>query len=278
MKDENYIWFTPGVQPPEHDKNQEIWFIFNGNKLMTQEIEGKGVLPKVQDLHKYSSLYEHVHYIGQLRGKYCFTAELSKIEIVENIYKFYDFRSIIPYMNDEEFLLCSKAIQVINWDKDHKFCGRCGSLMETSASERARTCPKCGLINYPRISPAIIVAITNGDKLLLAHNKNFKSGVYSLIAGFVEVGETFEQCVKREIMEEVGIKVKNIKYIQSQPWPFPNSLMIAFMAEYVEGEINPDGVEIEDAGWYTTNNMPIIPPAKGSVARKLIDRFINSNS
>lgn len=272
MKDDSYIWFTPGVEPPVHDKSDEIWFVFNGNKLVTEEIEEKGSLPKVQDLNKYSQFFKHVHYIGQLREKYCYTAELTETDMVEEKYKFHDFRSIISYMNDEEFLLCSKAIQVINWDKDHKFCGRCGTMMETMTDERAKICPKCGFINYPRISPAIIVAITNGEKLLLAHNKNFKPGLYSLIAGFVEVGETFEQCVKREIMEEVGIKVKNIKYFQSQPWPFPNSLMIAFTAEYVEGEIQVDGKEIEDAGWYTVDKFPMIP-AKGSVARKLIDWF-----
>jgi NAD+ diphosphatase len=139
--------------------------------------------------------------------------------------------------------------------------------------ERAKVCPKCGYLAYPRIAPAIIVAILNGDKILLAHNRNFRNNIYSLIAGYVEPGETFEQCVAREVGEEVGIRVKNIKYFGSQPWPFPYSIMVAFTAEYDGGEITPDGFEIVDAGWYSHDNLPFIP-AKGSVARKLIDLYI----
>lgn len=275
MKDDNYIWFTPGVNPPEHNEDNEIWFIFSENKLMIQETEEIVALPNIEDINKYKKYFKHVNYVGRAREEYCYAAEVSETDIIDESYKFYDFRSIVSNMNDEEFLLCSKAIQVINWDKNNKFCGRCGSPMKNSDSERAKICPKCGSTNYPRISPAVIVAITKGDKLLLAHNKNFRQKMYSLIAGFIEVGETIEQCVRREIMEEVGIKVNNIKYFQSQPWPFPNSLMIAFTAEYDEGEINPDGFEIEDADWYGVDNMPSIPKA-GSVARKLIDWFMGN--
>lgn len=264
-----------GVNPPEHNEDNEIWYIFNGNKLMTQETKERAGLPSIDDINKYKKYFKHVNYVGQAREKYCYAAEVSETDIIDDSYKFCDFRSFVSNKNDEEFLLCSKAIQVINWDKDNKFCGRCGSLMKNSDNERAKICPKCGSVNYPRISPAVIVAITKGDKILLAHNKNYKQKMYSLIAGFVEVGETFEQCVRREIMEEVGIKVKNIKYFQSQPWPFPNSLMIAFTAEYDEGEIKPDGVEIEDADWYSVDNMPDIPKV-GTVARKLIDWFMGN--
>jgi NAD+ diphosphatase len=129
---------------------------------------------------------------------------------------------------------------------------------------------------YPRISPAIIVAVTRDDEILLAHNNNFKQNRYSVIAGFVEPGETFEDCVKREVMEEVNVKVKNIKYFSSQPWPFPDSLMIAFTAEYDEGEIRPDGIEIGDAGWYKRDNLPEVP-TNTSVAGRLIQWFLNQN-
>ena len=114
------------------------------------------------------------------------------------------------------------------------------------------------------------------DKILLAHNRNFTSGVYSLIAGFVESGETLEQAVAREILEETGIRVKNIRYYSSQPWPFPNSLMLGFIAEYDSGELNPDGLELESAGWYTVDDLPLLPE-HGSIARKIIEDFKKNN-
>jgi NAD+ diphosphatase len=136
-------------------------------------------------------------------------------------------------------------------------------------------CPQCGLINYPRLSPAVIVAVLKNNKILLGRNKRFKLPFYSVLAGFVEPGETLEQCVKREIHEEVGITVKNIRYFGSQPWPFPDSLMIAFTADYAGGDIHLDGSEIIDAAWFGKDNLPQIPP-RISIARQLIEWFIQN--
>jgi NAD+ diphosphatase len=148
--------------------------------------------------------------------------------------------------------------------------------MQKAEQERARSCPACGNVVYPRISPAIIIAVVKGEELLLAHNKNFRGGWYSVVAGFVEPGETIEDCAEREIFEEVGIKIKNIQYFASQPWPFPDSLMIGLTAEYESGELRPDGAEIDDAGFFRADALPETP-GKTSVAGKLIGWFVDNH-
>jgi NAD+ diphosphatase len=166
-----------------------------------------------------------------------------------------------------------RAFHIAQWRRESVFCGKCGTRNIDAETEFARACPQCGRLEFPRISPAVIVRITN-DKgnILLAHNKKFKHRIYSLIAGFNEAGETLEETVVREIKEEVNIEVKNIRYVTSQSWPFPNSLMLGFTARYAGGTVKPDGVEIEDARWFDRDNMPSIPD-KGSVSRQLIDHW-----
>jgi len=165
----------------------------------------------------------------------------------------------------------------VDWDRNHQYCGRCGSATADRQEERAKICPRCGLTAYPRISPAVIVAITRGEKILLARAHRFPYAMYSVIAGFVEAGESLEQCVRREIAEEVGITVKNLRYFGSQSWPFPNSLMVAFTAEHAGGEIRIDPSEIMDARWFTAADLPRIPD-KASISRRLIDWFVDRKS
>jgi NAD+ diphosphatase len=170
-----------------------------------------------------------------------------------------------------------RAYHIAQWRQDSVFCGSCGTKNIDAPDELARHCPACGRREYPRISPAIITIIINDDgRALLAHNKKFADGLYSLIAGFNEAGESLEATVAREIREEVGLEVRDITYIASQPWPFPNSLMLGFTAHYTSGEIRPDGVEIEDAKWFTRDNLPRIP-GNGSVSRYLINRWLNNS-
>ena len=166
-----------------------------------------------------------------------------------------------------------RAVQIVAWDETHRFCGACGGTTIKKTDEHAMVCTKCGHVSYPRLSPAVIVAVTKGDRLLLARNKNFVTGMYSVLAGFVEAGETLEECVRREIREEVGIEVKNIKYFGSQSWPFPNSYMLAFTAEHESGEIQIDENEIADARWFSVEEIPKIPGSL-SISRKLINWFI----
>jgi len=168
-----------------------------------------------------------------------------------------------------------RAFHIAQWRQESRFCGSCGTRNTDSPDELARLCPACGRLEYPRIAPAVITLITNDeDKALLAHNSKFAAGMYSLIAGFVEAGENFESAVAREIREEVDIEVRDIRYIISQPWPFPNSLMAGFSARYASGTIKPDGVEIKDAQWFSRGNLPMLPNP-GSVSRYLIEQWLN---
>ena len=168
-----------------------------------------------------------------------------------------------------------RAFHIAQWRRESRFCGSCGSPNhDADTGELARCCPACGRLEFPRISPAVITIIINDrEEALLAHNKNFAPGIYSLIAGFNEAGETLEATVAREIREEVALEVKDIRYAASQPWPFPNSLMLGFSARHAGGEIKTDRVEIEDAQWFPRDRLPDLP-GPGSVARFLIGRWL----
>jgi NAD+ diphosphatase len=167
-----------------------------------------------------------------------------------------------------------RAFHIAQWRRESRFCGSCGARNTDAPGELARLCPICGRLEFPRISPAVITIIINDEgNALLAHNRKFTPGVYSLIAGFNEAGESLEATVAREIREEVNVEVRDIRYEASQAWPFPNSLMLGFSARYVSGAIRPDGVEIEDARWFGRNDLPKLP-GKASVSRWLINRWI----
>jgi len=169
-----------------------------------------------------------------------------------------------------------RACHISQWRRDSRFCGTCGAANSDVSGQVQRVCLKCGRNEFPRICPAVIVFITDdNNRILLAHNKNFKAGVYSHISGFNEAGETLEETAAREIKEEVNIEVKNIEYYKSQPWPFPNSLMIGFKAKYLSGTIQPDGDEIEDAKWFTKDDLPVLP-GEGSLSRYLIDCWLKN--
>ncbi|GHV96045.1 hypothetical protein AGMMS50293_23650 [Spirochaetia bacterium] len=168
-----------------------------------------------------------------------------------------------------------RAYHIAQWRQESRFCGSCGTKNTDAPGELARLCPACGRLEFPRISPAVITIIINDeDKALLAHNKKFTPGVYSLIAGFNEAGESLEATVARETLEEVNIAIRDIRYIASQPWPFPNSLMLGFCARYASGTIRPDGIEIEDAQWFSRDALPKLP-APGSVSRYLIGLWLD---
>jgi NAD+ diphosphatase len=173
-------------------------------------------------------------------------------------------------LDDAHFSLAGRALQLVDWDRTHRFCGRCGTPTEAKAEERVRVCPACKLAVYPRIAPAVMALIRRGRELLLGRSHHFPPGMYSALAGFVGPGETLEQCVEREVGEEVGISVSRIRYFASQPWPFPHSLMIAFVCDWASGEISPQPEEIEAAAWFDVLHLPKLP-SRISIARRLID-------
>jgi NAD+ diphosphatase len=207
--------------------------------------------------------------VGEWHGMRCYAADLDKLP--ENISgELMPVRSLLSLAGTEAIYLAGRAIQLLDWQKNHRYCGKCGALTTIRESQFAMSCPACGLVAYPRISPAVMVLIRRGDELLLARSPRFRPGVYSALAGFVEAGETLEQCAIREVLEEVGIEIANLRYFRSQSWPFPNSLMAAFFADYGGGEIKPDPLEIEDAQWFSCSTLPALPEPV-SVARQLID-------
>jgi NAD+ diphosphatase len=184
-------------------------------------------------------------------------------------------RAIFHLAGVEIFALAGRATQLLDWQKNHRFCGQCGTPTIKKADELSMQCPSCGLLAYPRISPAVMVLVRDGDKLLLARSPHFKPGVYSALAGFVEPGETLEECAKREVREEVGIEIANLRYFHSQPWPFPNSLMVAFFADYAGGSLKPDPNEIEAADWFSPDALPVLPEPI-SISRRLIDAALHT--
>jgi NAD+ diphosphatase len=210
--------------------------------------------------------------IGELDRWRCWAAGLEPGTEAPEGMVFRDLRGL--WGADEAFFaMAGRAKQIVEWDRTHRFCGRCGTETGSGPSELAKECPRCGMLFFPRLSPAAIVLVRRGDSVLLARSPGFPPGMYSVLAGFVEPGESIEETIEREIREEVGIEVGNVRYFGSQPWPFPHSLMIGFTADYAGGELSTDPTEIEDADWYPADDLPELPP-KVSIARAMIDRFV----
>jgi len=182
-------------------------------------------------------------------------------------------RQAHAHLPEPVWMQAGRAFQILGWWREHRFCGRCGEKTEERHEELAMLCPACGLRSYPRLAPAVIMAVTNGGEILLGRARHFPDGMYSTLAGFVEPGETLEDAVRREVFEETGITVENIRYFGSQPWPFPHSLMIGFAAETLERAIRLNYQELEDARWFPMDALPPLPD-KISIARRLIDAFL----
>lgn len=256
-------------------KKPSYWFVFKSNYEMLVELtNNKAHIPYMKTLEEMNILPIRTQYLGTYNGKPCYSAEVAPETETSEGMIFKELRSLYEFLDEEIFLLAGKAVQVICWDKDHQYCGRCGTHTETSEYEMAKVCPNCGFRSYVRLSPAVITAIIKDGKLLMAKH-GYRGGMYGLIAGFVEPGETLEEAVRREIMEEVSLKVKNIEYFSSQSWPFPHSLMIAYTAEYKSGEINVDGKEITEASWFSPDEIPRTP-SNMSVAGELIHWFTSN--
>ncbi len=270
--------FSKGIKIPEKENSDSLYFVFENYKLLIyKESKDKYFIPSAKDFQELKLKPKELMYLGRYREKDCFSGELDeKEELTKNMIPF-QLRKTYSLLPLEFFQIACYAFQIITWNKNSRYCERCGSSVEDMEEERAKICPRCKLVRYPTISPAIIVAIIKDNMILLARAKRFNKNLYSVLAGFVEVGEDLEHCIKREVKEEVGIEIKNIKYFGSQPWPFPNSLMIAFTAEYKKGKISVDREEILDADWFKANELPDVPE-KPSIARELIDWFVSNKS
>jgi NAD+ diphosphatase len=253
--------------------SDSLVFIFQGSKLLVKKNNSSISIPSGNDIHNSGIEISMPLFIGNLDQIPCFCAQSVSFLPESNFFGLHRLRELFGNISEQIFKMASLGLQVNNWDQISKYCGKCGRHFHLMKTERAKECLFCGHIQYPRISPAVIMAVTNGNKILLARSRHIKYSFYSVLAGYVEVGETLEECVGREVFEEVSISVKNIKYFGSQSWPFSNSLMIAFTAEHASGEILIDQHEILDAGWFSPENLPQLP-GWGSIARQLVDSFV----
>ena len=210
------------------------------------------------------------HYLGTYGGEHCYAAELAVAQIAPDGHALLGLRDLLGHVDDTLAGISGRAFQILDWNRNHRYCGRCGAETVTRDDERARTCNPCRRTSYPPVAPVIMILIKDGRKLLLARKVGWGNTRYSALAGFVEPGETLESTVIRETREEVGVEIKNIQYFGSQPWPFPNNLMIAFTADYAGGPVKPDGVEIEEATFFDVDDLPNLPPGI-SISRRMIN-------
>ncbi|MGD2085368.1 MAG: NAD(+) diphosphatase [Candidatus Aminicenantes bacterium] len=271
--------FIKEIIQPKSKNHPCFWFIFQGDRLLVHPVANdKYSIPLIKNLQELEITPTRTQYLGRYGDTCCYSAEIPKEKKSPANMFFLHLWGLYDYIDFDLFQIAGYAFHIMKWDQSSQYCSRCGRQTKISHTERAKICENCNLIRYPRISPAVIVAVIKKNKILLAKASRFrKRNMYSVLAGFVDPGETLEECIKREIKEEVNIEVENIRYFGSQPWPFPDSLMIGFTADYKSGELKIDGDEIIAANWFTPENLPNIP-GKLSIARELIDWFIEKFS
>ncbi|ACN17820.1 NudC [Desulforapulum autotrophicum HRM2] len=244
-------------------------FVFDKDRLVLL-VDGPLLrLPLVGEL----SLPRQGRWFGTHQRLDCFVSELPKGFPLPLSAQLLGLRQLFGQIDDSLYVLAGRAVQILTWDLGHRFCSACATPLVDKQREVAKICPACSVISYPRLSPAVIMTVERGHEILLGRSPRFPRGMYSTLAGFVEPGETLEQAVRREVKEEVGVLLEEVRYFGSQPWPFPHSLMVGFNAEYAGGEIVPDPTEIEDARWFSRDALPKLP-SRISIARKLIDNFL----
>ncbi len=269
--------FVPAVELPAAMSGPAWWFACTGDRLLVRDDGAASAPPLVADLAEMGVAPQDRHYLGTLDGRDCFAAALGTDTPLPPDLTLRPLRALYGRLDNALFAVAGRAVQIVAWDLTHRFCSCCATPTPPLPGERAKKCPACGLVSYPRLTPAVIVAVRRENTILLARNAAFTAAFYSVLAGFVEPGETLEGTVRREIREEVGIEVRDIRYFGSQPWPFPHSLMIGFTANWAAGELRIDERELADAGWFAADALPTIPP-KLSIARRLIDAFVAEES
>ncbi|MBA2654693.1 MAG: NAD(+) diphosphatase [Gammaproteobacteria bacterium] len=259
-------------------ENDHCLFFWD-DKLLTQQKDLNCVIPLGEVKHDtcLGITQENYYFLGNFENKTIYVVNLHSSIKINTHHLFLPARDLLTTVEGERSKLILRAKQLINWHRSSLYCGSCGSPTTISSIEIAKICTHCQKIIYPASFPAVIVLIEHGDKILLARSPHFPKGVYSTLAGFVEAGESCEEAVKREVLEEVGIIVKDLKYFGSQSWPFPNSFMVGFKAHYESGQMCINDKELEDAQWFSREALPNLPPP-ASIARHMIDSFLVKNN
>ena len=260
-----------GTKPPSERGN---WLIIQDQKLIVVPDGDRFRLPAGGRPAKLDGALGEPIWLGTLRGDTeCWVASLPKDAVVPDEFQ---RETLVPMagtrLPDDLLSLGGMAMQALWWESTSGFCPRCGNPTERLPGEWGKLCPKCKYEHYPHLHPAVIVVVRDGDRVLLTRKAIWAPGRYALVAGFVDNGESLEGCVAREVKEEVGVDVKDIRYVGSQNWPFPSQLMVGFVATYAGGEIKVDAEELEDARWFPSSNLPSLP-SRHSISRFLIDNF-----
>jgi len=264
--------FEPCIRIPEHNSRQPLFLLVRGQQLLCRTSSDPGIL---FDGDEVDTSAFPVHLLGLFQCCPCYVVDMTHAQVLPVRTEWRDLRALLQVLSTELFSLAGRACQVALWDLQHRYCGFCGSRTVVSPSDRSRRCNDCHVFFYPRISPCVIVLITRDDHCLLASSARNQGKFYSALAGFIEPGESAEQTLHREVMEEVGIRVNNLRYFGSQPWPFPGQLMIGFHADYHSGDIQVDGIEITQADWWRFDRLPPHPSSR-TLSGQLIQHFVDS--
>ncbi len=248
-------------------------FVYRKDRLLVRERRGLTVPVGPDDLPLSSIALDDRLALGQIDGESCEAFRWPEDHSLPPPWQFEGLRTLFGRLDDAAMAAAGYGLQILRWGDAHRFCGRCGGATGWCVGERARQCAVCGQVLFPPVAPAVIVAVISEKRLLLARSGRFSDHMFSVIAGYVEPGETLEECVQREVREEVGLEIGDIRYFGSQPWPFSGSLMVGFTAVHVGGTITVDHKEILEADWFSAANLPQIP-GKISIARQLIDWYV----
>ncbi len=276
MLPKNLQLFFPNNKPTCTDGSLLIIPVVGRDILVAQAGDGLVVEKSAADILKFYCQRRVL--IGQWHGVDCEVWDLSPESYALPGFNSVDLRSMLRSVSDEEYSLASRAVQMLEWQKNHQFCGSCGQPTTVSADDHALQCTPCNLNLYPRISPCVIVVVTDGERCLLGRQASWPEGRYSALAGFLEAGESAEQALHREVFEEVGVHIENIRYVGSQTWPFPGQLMLGFLADAKTTAIRVDEVEIAEADWFHYSQLPDKLPSTQSMSGRLIEHFVRQVS
>ncbi|QBD77928.1 NAD(+) diphosphatase [Ktedonosporobacter rubrisoli] len=268
--------FQRAYPPTQPAPGLAYWFPFRGTELLVRE-QGQELslaLCNAADMAIFEP--QAALYIGTLGGIPCMTCEVGSESALPQDWKLLGLRALFGCFEDAAYEAARYAWQILYWQRNSRYCPYCSHPMGELFESWGRKCPNCGYIGYPPVIPAILVLVHNGDQVLLAHQPGWGKR-YSILAGFVEPGETLEECVKREVREEVNIEIDDVTYVASQPWPFPTQLMIGFTARYVSGEIHPDQQELDHAAWFRFDDLPELP-APLSLSYQIIKTWVDTQT
>lgn len=267
--------FIPGFLPPE-TSSDPCYVVFADGKLLMGDTAQWQVLEHAS--WRFTGFIpREQHYIGRYQGQACFAVDVEATTTLPSGYHWRSLRELIASaaIGEAEFAMVGCGVQVFNWDRGHQYCGQCGSPTVAHSGERARICERCEINYYPRLSPCVIMLVTRGEHCLLARHAHYTANFFSPLAGFIEPGESVENALRREVAEEVSLRVHNLRYVGSQPWPFPGQLMLGFHADHESGQIAIDDMEIAEARWWHYKDLPSVPPP-GTLSGMLIKHFVDS--